>query len=918
MGNSQALASLTIDAPTLTSTTDINSGLGNGSQTSITTVGNQDYKNIVVLTADTKLATTQTIPNGTNVTFEQTVDSDADATPRKLEISATGTTTFDGLVGATHKLASLTIDAPTLTSTTDINSGLGNGTQTSITTVGNQDYKNIVVLTADTKLATTQTSPNGTNITFEQTLDSDAVNTPRKLEISATGITEFEGLVGNSQALASLTIDAPTLTSTTDINSGLGNGSQTSITTVGNQDYKNIVVLTADTKLATTQTIPNGTNITFEQTVDSDADATPRNLEISATGTTTFDGQVGATHKLASLTIDAPTAASTTDINGGITPTAGSITSTGNQDYKNIVVLTADTLLTTTAANATVTFEKTVDSKTNAIPWALTVNATGTTTFDGQVGSTHNLSSLHVAGATKFSSNATSVTTTTTQTYDGAATLDTTLTGNALTLNATMVTMGSTVQLNANTLTLNVSSTTAPASSLNGAISDTGAGGSLLLEGGGTLSLPTGITSTYKGTTTITAGTLVVTGTIASVVHLNQSSGNTALLRGTGTVGGIVADSGGGTVQPGLAGTVGILTSTGNVTLNGKTTYSVQLNGKGTATASAMATIGANNKVNGIILLNGGSGYTAQPIVTLSGGGGSAATVTATVGIGQVTSITIANGGSGYTSAPTVHLTGGGFTTAATATAAINGVTGITVTTPGSGYTSAPTVTLTGGGGFGSHGDRHRHRRRRHRHHRRQPRQRLYRAAYRQLHRRRRHRGRRDRRGWFPPSDQHHHQQRRQRLHRDANGQLHRRRLHHPGHSHGRLWRRDWLQHHQCRQRLYVSADCHHHQPRAGNRPSHRQPRSGDGHHRHSRRQRLYLGTYRHPQRRRGHDPGNRNGHHQRQRRCHRHHRQHARQRLHLAAHHHLYRRRRHRGRRDCHARRPGDGHQRHLRRQRL
>jgi len=68
--------------------------------------------------------------------------------------------------------------------------------------------------------------------------------------------------------------------------------------------------------------------------------------------------------------------------------------------------------------------------------------------------------------------------------------------------------------------------------------------------------------------------------------------------------------------------------------------------------------------------------------------------------------------GSGYTSEPTVTLTGGGGT-GATATAslttfykvdgtAVTRVTGITVTNPGSGYTSSPSVTLSGGGGTGA------------------------------------------------------------------------------------------------------------------------------------------------------------------------------------------------------------------------
>ncbi|GBQ66228.1 hypothetical protein AA0474_1058 [Acetobacter lovaniensis NRIC 0474] len=75
---------------------------------------------------------------------------------------------------------------------------------------------------------------------------------------------------------------------------------------------------------------------------------------------------------------------------------------------------------------------------------------------------------------------------------------------------------------------------------------------------------------------------------------------------------------------------------------------------------------------------------------------GTGATATATVTGGEVTGLVVGNGGTGYTTAPLVAITGGGGA-GATATATVSGgaVTGFTVTNPGSGYTSAPTVTLT-------------------------------------------------------------------------------------------------------------------------------------------------------------------------------------------------------------------------------
>ncbi|RZL47800.1 MAG: RagB/SusD family nutrient uptake outer membrane protein [Pedobacter sp.] len=70
----------------------------------------------------------------------------------------------------------------------------------------------------------------------------------------------------------------------------------------------------------------------------------------------------------------------------------------------------------------------------------------------------------------------------------------------------------------------------------------------------------------------------------------------------------------------------------------------------------------------------------------------------------NIYTVNVINGGSGYTTVPTVTLNGGGFTTQATATAAIASgrVSAITVITPGSFYATAPTVTITGTTGTGA------------------------------------------------------------------------------------------------------------------------------------------------------------------------------------------------------------------------
>lgn len=72
----------------------------------------------------------------------------------------------------------------------------------------------------------------------------------------------------------------------------------------------------------------------------------------------------------------------------------------------------------------------------------------------------------------------------------------------------------------------------------------------------------------------------------------------------------------------------------------------------------------------------------------------------------QVRSINVTNGGTGYlaTNLPTVTISGGGATRNATATVTITSgkITAITLTDNGAFYTSAPTVTISGGAGSGA------------------------------------------------------------------------------------------------------------------------------------------------------------------------------------------------------------------------
>jgi hypothetical protein len=84
----------------------------------------------------------------------------------------------------------------------------------------------------------------------------------------------------------------------------------------------------------------------------------------------------------------------------------------------------------------------------------------------------------------------------------------------------------------------------------------------------------------------------------------------------------------------------------------------------GTATISNIRTTSSDfmyQKVGYVIQTSGGSGYTSQPTVSFTGGGGSGAAGVAALGAdGVVYGVYMTNYGSGYTSTPTVGFSGGG------------------------------------------------------------------------------------------------------------------------------------------------------------------------------------------------------------------------------------------------------------------
>ena len=153
-----------------------------------------------------------------------------------------------------------------------------------------------------------------------------------------------------------------------------------------------------------------------------------------------------------------------------------------------------------------------------------------------------------------------------------------------------------------------------------------------------------------------------------------------------------------------------------NVTTGNITSVTMTAAGTGYITAPTVTVgnsdLGTGNTLTAVIgkavvsvgSITGGSGFSAAPVIGFTGGGGSAATATATMStLTDVLSITITNPGNGYVTTPNiVFASGPGSGAAATGTASSANTVTINITSGGIGYTSAPTVTGSGGSGTAS------------------------------------------------------------------------------------------------------------------------------------------------------------------------------------------------------------------------
>jgi hypothetical protein len=291
------------------------------------------------------------------IAFGSAVDGASAGGNAALAVNTGGATSFGGAVGAIKALAALSTDAG---GSTAINGG-------SITAAGAQTYGDAVVLGADTTLA-------GVGVTLAGTVKSNG--TPRNLIVNDSGTTTLGGAVGGDGSVPGERLS----TITTDAAGSLALDAG-SVRTSGAQQYGENATLGADTTLT-------GASVAFGGTLDG-----AHALTVNASGATTFGGLLGAGTALTSLTTDG---AGSTAFNGGGVATSGA------QSYGDDVTLGADATL----VGGSVTFAKKIDGA-----HALTVNASGATTFGGAVGSGTALTSVTTDAAGSTALNGGSVAT---------------------------------------------------------------------------------------------------------------------------------------------------------------------------------------------------------------------------------------------------------------------------------------------------------------------------------------------------------------------------------------------------------------------------------------------------------------------------------------------------------------------------
>ncbi|MFG1495163.1 filamentous hemagglutinin N-terminal domain-containing protein, partial [Saccharospirillum sp. HFRX-1] len=343
-----------------------------------------------------------------------------------------------------------------------------------VTSGGTQTFNGALKLTADVEL-----NADDDDIEFTSTINDTS---SERLTVDAgTGAVNFDGAIGDENALTSLTVTGATITLSTHVE------------TAGMQTYTGAVVLAGNVELTTADS-----NITFNGTIDGDSDGGNGRESLTLTtglgGTAIFHDTVGSADSLASLTAN------------NAVSLGADITTFGAQTYNGAVTLAdtgTDAVLLTSSDN-NITLSSTVDGAADGAQELTVDTANGLARFEGEVGGLHSLASLTINHQASLGAD---ITTTGAQSFSGAVTL-----AEDVTLNTTNdnITFSSTIDSEAsedNTLTLNAGNGTVTLSDTVGGSADGELGaldasqatGSIIIGG----DVTTSGTQSYAGAVTL-------------------------------------------------------------------------------------------------------------------------------------------------------------------------------------------------------------------------------------------------------------------------------------------------------------------------------------------------------------------------------------------------------------------------------
>ncbi|MDR3476666.1 MAG: filamentous hemagglutinin N-terminal domain-containing protein [Gammaproteobacteria bacterium] len=329
VGSSGILGSLTLQAH--------NGEIDSIVSDAVTTINNQTYNNAVYLMAPVSGLSTFT---GNLIQFGSTIDGFTSTFGTYVNLILNGQGSFGGTVGGTGILGEIQANSIFINQ--------------SVYSNGSQTY------TGDLSLS-------GNNITLSslnQLNFNGAIDGPANLILNAPSGINFAGNIGSNSPLSSLILNANT--DETDYVNG------NSVSTYGNQIYNNALQFTQNQTLTSL-----GGSISFNSTLDGAHD-----LTLSAPGGVVFSGIVGGSQNLTGLTL----ISNTNEID---TLNTSSITTNGNQDYGNAIILGHDIALI--ANNGALNFGSSIDG-----PYALSMQTADGTTIDGAVGNITPLSSLAI------------------------------------------------------------------------------------------------------------------------------------------------------------------------------------------------------------------------------------------------------------------------------------------------------------------------------------------------------------------------------------------------------------------------------------------------------------------------------------------------------------------------------------------